>query len=364
MPPIPPSLNEALKRDTVDVDVLRGLEPLSSLSPGKLGELARSTEVEHLTGGDRLFSEGDDDRHLIYLLDGQVELTHALAGHTHIISAGMPASWQPLEPRSPRQASATALGDIEIIRVDPEHLDTLLTWDQMASGRQDAATPQDSNTGNASSGWLNRLSSSPAFQQLPAANIEHALARMQRAPVKQGDLIICQGDAGDYFYLIESGRVSVTRSHDGCPAAELVQLGPGSGFGEEALISDNPRNANVVMLTDGILLRLAKADFVELLREPLLNWIDVDQALTQEAQMIDVRVSAEYQQGHLPGSINIPLMDIRQHMPELDRDTPYICYCGTGRRSSVAAFLLSQNGFKASVIRNGLHDVPAGYLIR
>ena len=41
-------------------------------------------------------------------------------------------------------------------------------------------------------------------------------------------------------------------------------------------------------------------------------------------------------------------------MDELDKNTPYICYCGTGRRSSAAAFLLVQKGFQASVLNGGV----------
>jgi rhodanese-related sulfurtransferase len=41
-------------------------------------------------------------------------------------------------------------------------------------------------------------------------------------------------------------------------------------------------------------------------------------------------------------------------MDELDKSIPYICYCGTGRRSSAAAFLLVQKGFQASVLNGGV----------
>ena len=59
---------------------------------------------------------------------------------------------------------------------------------------------------------------------------------------------------------------------------KLAELGMGDTFGEEALISDAKRNANVTMLTDGTLMRLAKEDFRKLLNEPMLDWVDMDQA--------------------------------------------------------------------------------------
>jgi CRP-like cAMP-binding protein len=46
----------------------------------------------------------------------------------------------------------------------------------------------------------------------------------------------------------------------------LAELGLGNTFGEEALISEDKRNATVRMLTDGALMRLKKADFLELMK--------------------------------------------------------------------------------------------------
>jgi rhodanese-related sulfurtransferase len=43
---------------------------------------------------------------------------------------------------------------------------------------------------------------------------------------------------------------------------------------------------------------------------------------------------------------------------ELDKETEYVCYCTTGRRSSAAAFLLVQNGYKASVLNGGVQVMP------
>lgn len=49
------------------------------------------------------------------------------------------------------------------------------------------------------------------------------------------------------------------------------QLGEGNGFGEETLLSGAPRDATVVMTTDGILMRLKRKDFDELMREHLVK---------------------------------------------------------------------------------------------
>jgi rhodanese-related sulfurtransferase len=56
----------------------------------------------------------------------------------------------------------------------------------------------------------------------------------------------------------------------------------------------------------------------------------------------------------LPGAVNVPLSEIRNAIGLLDREREYVVYCQSGRRSSAAAFLLSQRGYRASWLEDGL----------
>ena len=108
-------------------------------------------------------------------------------------------------------------------------------------------------------------------------------------------------------------------------------------------------------------MRLAKEDFNELLKEPLLARVTPDEAQVRVAKgdiWLDVRHVTEFNRSHLPGSINIPLHELRLRMKELDKKKEYICYCGTSRRSSAAAFLLVQKGFKVVVLIGGVQKIP------
>ena len=117
--------------------------------------------------------------------------------------------------------------------------------------------------------WMSLLLQSPVFQQIPPANLQRVMMRMEEIQVSAGDVIISQGDDGDYFYLISKGECSVTRTPEaGHAPVELAKLRVGKGFGEEALISDKPRSSSVTMLTDGILVRLNKQDFIDLVKQP------------------------------------------------------------------------------------------------
>ena len=115
----------------------------------------------------------------------------------------------------------------------------------------------------ASSHWMVRLADSRLFSKLPAANIRILLEEIQKVSVRAGDIIIRQGDAGDYYYIIETGTCRVTRQVDPHGSEVLLaELGPGNAFGEEEMVSGTSRNATVVMATDGELL-YPEWDFID-----------------------------------------------------------------------------------------------------
>jgi CRP-like cAMP-binding protein len=174
-----------------------------------------------------------------------------------------------------------------------------------------------------------------------------------------GQEVIRQGEVGDYYYLIREGSAQVTRAaKEGRPSL-LARLEPGQGFGEEALISGEPRNASVTMLSQGLLMRLAAGDFLTLLQEPLVHQVAPEDAAAmvrrRGAVLLDVRMEDEYRQGSLKGSSNLPLYLLRLRAGALDISRPYILFCQTGRRSSTAAFLLAQRGFDVHVLTGGLN---------
>ena len=142
----------------------------------------------------------------------------------------------------------------------------------------------------------------------------------------------------------------------------LAELGVGDTFGEEALIAEAKRNATVTMLTDGVLMRLKKEDFRELMTEPLLQWVNREQAsaiVAKGGRWLDVRLPSEHQTLAVEGALNIPLYLIRLKLSTLDPAVPYVVYCDTGRRSSAAAYLLVERGFDAYVLTGGLSNGSA-----
>jgi rhodanese-related sulfurtransferase len=287
-------------------------------------------------------------------------------GNRVLIRSGSEWARHPIGKRQPAIRSAQAVSNAQLLRVDDDLLDRMVTWDQFA--HHDEVTSMSLKDGAESavkrllySGMFSaeNLSNSP-FAHLPSANIGKLLNCIEAIAVWDKDVIIREGEEGDYYYLIESGRAQVARLVGGANLV-LAEIKAGDVFGEEALISDSKRNATVTMKSNGVLLRLKKEAFLELMQEPLLHRIsyrDAKEKVEQGAVWMDVRHPPEYRYDKLPGAINVPLNDVRNAIGVLGKAAPYIAYCQSGRRSAAAAFILAQAGYDVYVLENGLWSVP------
>jgi len=342
-----------------DLAILRTFSPLDGLKAENLHALARKTHIRELSAGRVLFKEGDTDKRTFYLVAGNVELRadDRLIG---MIRAGSPEARAALAPGLPRKFTARAAGDLEYIVIDSDLLDVLITWDQ--TGKYEVAELNSDSLG-VSADWMTTLLKTKAFHRIPPANIQAIFMRMQRLNYRSGDIVIKQGAEGDYFYVVVAGRCVVTRETPlNKEGIKLAELGPGDSFGEEALIAEAKRNATVTMAADGTLMRLGKQDFQTLLNEPLLQWVEPDKAseiVSKGGKWLDVRLPSEFQNFRIDAAMNIPLYFIRLKLNALDKNTHYVVCCDTGRRSSAAAYILSERGFDAYVLRGGLAGTEA-----
>jgi len=345
-----------------DVPLLKRFTPLSGLRKENQAALAKKVVVRKMAAGRTLFQQGDSDRRTIWLVSGTVELREGEQTVAMVVG-GTPEARQPLASQLPRRVSARAVDEVEYLSIDSELLDVMITWDQ--TGTYEVSELQNqSEGGEDGSDWMTTLLQNRAMHRIPPANIQAIFMRMQRMNYRAGDVVIQQGAEGDYFYAIVSGKCVVTRETPlNKGGIRLAELGVGDTFGEEALISEAKRNATVTMLTDGAVMRLNKQDFRELMNEPMLQWLGFDEAQKMVAdggQWLDVRLPSEHQNLAIEDSINIPLYFIRLKLSTLDRDTRYVVYCDTGRRSSAAAFILMERGFDAYVLRGGLSTAETG----
>ncbi len=335
-------------------EILRDLIPLNALTRDRFREVTGSLVIEDIGAGSYLFGEGDCDNRSTYLLDGVINLLDSSGRVTGVVSAGTDPARYPIANQQPRITTARAATKSVVATIDSTLLDVMLTLDQTTTTASTTGLYTDSNED-----WMTRVLQSDAFIKLAPADIQRLLQTLQSVTVSAGDTIIRQGDEGDYFYIIKEGSCSVTRlaSGEGWDVP-LAELGKGDCFGEEALVSDANRNATVTMLTDGTLMRLSKKDFVELLKDPLVHFIDYDLASSLVADggvWLDVRLADEHANFAFRNSSNVPLASIRDKASALDAAKKYVVYCDTGRRSTAAAFLLSQRGLDVCVLDGGLN---------
>ena len=333
-----------MRRPHATAEQLGALTPLAGLSRDRLAELADMAVIERAPrGSDPL--HGCEPGRSVFLLQGELLLAFD-GGGTLVVVGGTGEGCHALNRRRQAVVRSKAITDVDLLALEDDLLDTLATWDQAVRGDARFVTGAFA---------LSSLKSG-ALAQLPAAHVEELLRRFEHLRIKRGEAVIHEGEEGDYYYLVASGRFQVERLVGGAKVV-LAELKSGDAFGEEALVSEAKRNATVTALSEGELLRVRRSDFNELLREPLLrrlSFADAAQRVRGGAVWLDVRYPSEYQYDKLPGAINVPLAEVRNMFAVLDRSREYVAYCQSGRRSAAAAFLFAQRGFRVWLLEGGL----------
>jgi CRP-like cAMP-binding protein len=326
--------------------------PLDSLLPENLEQLAREASVEDLGRGAVLFRAGDNDENTIFLASGKVRGEYPDGKVKELDGATLQGRYA-LGDLQPRRFTATVSSlAASVIKLDRRYMEKIQTWDQLSRAenfRYYDPSP-DANR------WVFRLLQSRALHKLPTGNIERMFQRFEEMDAAAGDVIIREGEAADYFYVIKDGAASVSKSLERGDAV-VAYLVRGDSFGEDALLANTTRNATVTMMKNGKLMRLAKRAFDEVLKPPVVEWLTPGMAsvmVRQGAVVLDVRMPEENEQRAIKGAVNTPLYTLRESATDFEKSKKYIVYCNTGERSAAAAFILSKLGFQVWALQGGL----------
>ncbi|MCP3866681.1 MAG: cyclic nucleotide-binding domain-containing protein [Gammaproteobacteria bacterium] len=335
--------------------ILKNLVPLNLLPEDDLEKLLDNAVFEKLNKNQILFKEGDKDHENVYLLSGKVKLISA-GTEMDRVQAGSETARFPLVHQIPRRFTVVVLNKAEVVRLDSRLLGELVDKaGRKGDGVEDLDTGDDDD-------WMNKLLQLRIFQQIPPAHIQKVMMCMEDMNTRQGDVIVNQGDEGDYFYLINKGQCGVSRINaPGEEPQQLAKLGPGDSFGEESLLSGQVRMGSITMLTDGHLLRLRKQDFVRYVKDPVTSVIDYRKALAEVengSTWIDVRSTQAFERFRIPGSVSLPMGSLRYQASTLDPERSYIVCDDHGSDSVTAAFLLMELGFQVSSLDTGLSALP------
>ncbi len=338
--------------------IITNLMPIDNLAPGVQERLLAAGTVETFAIGTHLFEQGDNDDRVYYLLVGRLKI-QSIDEKSYKLDAATEEARYPLANLRPRQYSAKALSAVQVLSIPKPVFDDTLAGQHGNSPGGVASVSEQVQITEQGYDWMTSLLQSHIFSRIPTQNILKVLSVFEEIEMAAGSTIITEGEPGDYYYLIKAGRLQVSRKlKKKNREVALAELREGHGFGEEALLSESPRNATVRAITSGRLMRIKKGDFLGLIRDPTLRMVTFDQVsklVREQAVLLDVRLQSETTAGGLKGALHLPLHLLREGAASLDPAKHYIVYCDNGTRSAIAAFLLLERGFNVSCIRDGIH---------
>lgn len=345
---------------SLTLELLRRFSPLDFLTLQYQQQLLDSLQYVQRKAGSTLFQRGERSLALYYLLQGSLWLGEE--GNRRTLQAGSLEACHALNEVQPQQESIGALTDVTLFALERGLLERLLGWSQSAEYKV-ISLHAGSDEGDEQDDWLAKLLRTPLFGRLPPSHLHTLLARFEFIEVAAGETVVRYGEPGEHFYVLKQGHAAVT-----LPASYRLEprqeLQSGDFFGEEALVSGAVRAATVTMLEAGVLARLERSLFIELIRPaliPQISPLQLNQLLSKgnrQFLLLDVRLPPEYRLAHQPGSVSLPVANLRTHAASLDRNTLYAVTPEGGIRSELAVHLLNQLGFEAYLLTESPGQPP------
>ena len=227
---------------------LRAVPLWSEVPAARLLEIARAMRAEDVPPGEEVVRQGEQGDRFYLISHGAFEVQ--VDGKPQVrLARGDYFGELALLHRAPRRATVIAIEPGRVFVLEQVAFDQLLASDLAVRARLEQALA-----------YREQVADMALFRDLSPAEIDLLLSRFVPLTSAAGEVIIRQGESGERFYVLRSGRVEVER--DG---QVLAQLGPGEAFGEIALLLDLPRTATVTAVAPATLLALDAYDFRDLL---------------------------------------------------------------------------------------------------
>lgn len=253
-----------------------------------------------------------------------------------------------------RPVSVTAMTDARCLLIDIESVDELLGW-----------YPQFSHLKRVNPLlWqrASRIHDISLFYRIPPYQLESALRCLVPLEADDGETVISEGEAAEYYYAIEEGNAEAWCTDPVTGKVKRVaEFGPGDAFGMDVSLQPGYR-MSVRMLTPARLLMLSRADFEALAARDMHDELSAESARalvdTGQVVLLDCRSYPELRESRIPGAISIPLDRLAWDLHTLDADVTYVVCCRNGLRSRAAAHLLRTRHIKAHSLAGGLNAWP------
>ncbi len=270
------AIGETEEAEETDVThFLKQVPLLSKLSISELRGIQSHSTLRHYVAGEPVLTAGNVNRSLFVILQGTVKIfgknknqeTIHLATLEHGNSFGEFALFGKIDPR----LSVIADQESTILEIPRDIILKLAkTRPQITQTLKDMFRRRILDTA---------ISRVPLFSQLAPQDRQKIITHFKAVRAKQGTTLVSEGARGDSMYFILAGNVGVYTSlmqdDDGVLKEEhllLATLKHGDFFGEQALVTDEPRSATVKALSDVSLLKLRKEDLEAVIQQH--PWIE------------------------------------------------------------------------------------------
>jgi len=233
---------------------------------------ATAGKEEQVPAGTKLFTENEKASRILLkrdkmylLLEGQVGLT-AKGKPVGAVKVGEIFGEMAAISESPRSATAVAHTDCRVLSVDDKQLNAGL------QSKPEFALMLMSIMINRLRGMISRLLGTPAaaadagketrvLDKAMLATLAKGLGEQGTVRYDRGKVIMVQGQAGAFMYVVQEGRVAISLR-----GTVVERVGPGGVFGEMALVDQGARTANANAETDCALLAINRQIFLNLVK--------------------------------------------------------------------------------------------------
>jgi len=233
--------------------LLRRIPLFATMQEEELDLLCSQLRLEKMQPGRTIIRQGDPGDRFYIVHRGHVEVTQrdekGVSNVVDQLDRGSYFGELALLNDAPRNATCRATVPTELLSLGRADFECLVKV------RFELRDTVDRSIARAQ--LLRRI---PIFADMDAHQIQLVSAQMREESYAPGDAIIRQGEVGETFYVIESGRVETSVRQNGGDRI-VAQRGPGEYVGEIALLMQVPRTATVRALTQVQVLALDRDDF-------------------------------------------------------------------------------------------------------
>jgi CRP-like cAMP-binding protein len=345
------------------LEQLATLSPFNKMPEAQLKKMLPKAEVIFYEAGGTILRKNQQSDYRQYLIRGGIEVRSSFFERFNIDHEDQRASY-PLQDMAGADAQITARTQCRVVRFQTSDFDSFESSDIPADYDLDNAGSEQIDSAymvedsSLEADWMSGFLHSPLVNHVSARDIQQLLVQIEDIDYAAGATVVNAGEYGEYFYVVKKGLAVVKTDPRGPYKGKEFSLMPGSYFGEEALVGNTIRNAEIYMETAGVLGRVDQVTFNQLIRDSLVVKTRSDKVAgilrdpSEHNIILDVRLYPEYRRGHRQNSRNIPLVALRERLDQLDIAKHYYITPEGGPRSELATFLMRQAGFNAVLLQD------------